>query len=92
MTDKNVLILGAGFGGINVFNSLQRLLKKSDSVKITLLDEQNYSLFSPLLHEVAVGVLLPYNIITPVRNLYDSKTHKFVQTHIDEIDLNNSRS
>jgi len=87
MGNKNILILGAGFGGLNVLKYLLRSLKKYDDVRITLIDEQNFFLFSPLLHEAAVGVLLPENIIVPIHKVYRSRIYNFIQAHIEEINL-----
>ncbi|MFC1986581.1 NAD(P)/FAD-dependent oxidoreductase [Chloroflexota bacterium] len=89
MGKKKILILGAGFGGLTIFNYLLRTLKKRNDVRITLINEHNFFLFSPLLHEVAVGVLLPENIVTSVRKLYGKRISQFVQTYIKEINLVN---
>jgi NADH dehydrogenase len=87
MDKKDILILGAGFGGLTVLGDLLRSLKKRDDIRITLIDEQNFFLFSPLLHEAAVGVLLYENIVAPIHKLYRSRIHNFVQAHIEEINL-----
>ncbi|MDP2729539.1 MAG: FAD-dependent oxidoreductase, partial [Dehalococcoidales bacterium] len=87
MHKKSILILGAGFGGLTVLKYLLRNLKKRDDIQITLIDKQNYFLFSPLLHELAVGVLFPENIVVPIRNLYRSKIHRFVQASVEDINL-----
>lgn len=84
---KEILILGAGFAGLTVLNGLLRSLKKRDDIHITLIDEHNFFLFSPLLHEAAVGVLLPENIVTPIRKLRRSRIHKFVQARVEAINL-----
>jgi NADH dehydrogenase len=87
MGKKNILILGAGFGGLTVFSRLLHTLKNRDEFRITLIDEQNFFLFSPLLHEVAVGVLLPENIVTPIRKLFRSGIHRFIQAHVEKVNL-----
>ena len=85
MTNKKILILGAGFGGQTVLNGLLHSLKQQYDIEITLIDRHNYFLFSPLLHEVAVGVLPPENICTPIRKLQKSRIYNFVQAHIETI-------
>ena len=85
---QEILILGAGFAGLTALNGLLHSLKKRDDIRITLIDEQNFFLFSPLLHEAAVGVLLPENIVTPIRKLRRSSIHRFVQARVEAIDLN----
>ncbi|MFC1592625.1 NAD(P)/FAD-dependent oxidoreductase [Candidatus Omnitrophota bacterium] len=84
---KNILILGAGFGGLTVLSKLLRSLKKHDDILITLIDEQNFFLFSPLLHEVSAGVLLPESIVAPIRKMFSSRIHNFVQARVEEISL-----
>ena len=84
---KKVVILGAGFGGQTVLKGLLQSFKQQDDIEITLIDENNYFLFSPLLHEVAVGVLPPENICTPIRKLQRSRIYNFIQAHIEAIDF-----
>lgn len=85
MINKKILILGAGFGGQTVLKGLLRSFQQQDNIEITLINENNYFLFSPLLHEVAVGVLPPENICTPIRKLQRSRTYNFIQAHIEAI-------
>lgn len=87
MAKKNILILGAGFGGLTVLNKLSRSLKNRNDIQITILDKNNYFLFSPLLHEAAEGVLSPENILTPVRKLIRNRNVHFVQANVESIEL-----
>ncbi|MBL7717059.1 MAG: NAD(P)/FAD-dependent oxidoreductase [Bdellovibrionales bacterium] len=58
-----VLIVGAGFGGLNVAKSLG-----GDSrFQVTVLDRRNYHLFQPLLYQVAMAGLSPAEIAVPIR-------------------------
>ncbi len=59
-----VVIVGGGFGGINVAMALARA-----PVEITLVDRNNYHLFQPLLYQVATGGLSPANIAAPLRSI-----------------------
>jgi NADH dehydrogenase len=59
-----IVIVGAGFGGLAVAQSLSRF--KAD---ITLIDRQNHHLFQPLLYQVASAGLSPADIAWPVRYL-----------------------
>ncbi|MFN3543096.1 MAG: hypothetical protein ACK40J_23775, partial [Rhodococcus sp. (in: high G+C Gram-positive bacteria)] len=56
-----VVVVGGGFGG---FNALQRLTKLlgPDRAVLTLVAPTDYLLYSPLLPEVATGVLDPRDI------------------------------
>jgi NADH dehydrogenase len=59
-----VVILGAGFGGLEVAKTLRRA-----PVEITLIDRQNYHCFQPLLYQVATAALSPADIAWPIRHI-----------------------
>lgn len=59
---KHVVIVGGGFGGINV----AKKLKKAD-VDVTIIDKTNHHLFQPLLYQVATAALSPGDIAVPIR-------------------------
>ena len=60
-----VVVLGAGFGGLNAALPLAR----SDAVDLTVIDVQNHHLFQPLLYQVATAALSPADIASPVRDV-----------------------
>jgi NADH dehydrogenase len=59
-----VVIVGAGFGGLEC---ARRLAGKP--VSVTLLDRNNYHLFTPLLYQVASSLLNPSDIAHPIRSI-----------------------
>ena len=61
---KRVVIIGGGFGGIEIAKAL-----KDQDVQIVLLDKHNYHCFQPLLYQVATGGLEPGSIAYPLRKL-----------------------
>ncbi len=61
-----IVVAGAGFGGIKVFNHLVSILNNYPELEITLINDVNYFLFTPLLHEVATGSLQPEDITVPL--------------------------
>jgi NADH dehydrogenase len=63
-TKPRIVIVGAGFGGLAVAQSLRRC-----EADITLVDRQNHHLFQPLLYQVATAGLSPADIAWPVRHL-----------------------
>jgi NADH:ubiquinone reductase (H+-translocating) len=85
--NQKVVILGAGFGGLNVAQELSRLLPAENDGQITLVDRNNYLLFTPMLTEVAGGELDPHHILAPPRLL--SPRINFEQARIHDIDLRN---
>ncbi|HEX3673517.1 MAG TPA: NAD(P)/FAD-dependent oxidoreductase [Rhizomicrobium sp.] len=60
----HILIIGAGFAGIEVARGL-----RSANADVTLIDCQNYHLFQPLLYQVATAALSPADIAEPVRRM-----------------------
>src|SRR5215475_12299922 len=72
-----ILILGGGFAGLNAALSLAKL-----PVDITIVDRRNHHTFQPLLYQVALAVLSPANIATPIRSIL--RSHKNVEVLMDE--------
>ena len=59
-----VVVVGAGFGGLQVVEHL-----KGTGVAITLVDQRNHHLFQPLLYQVATASLTASEIAWPIRAL-----------------------
>ena len=56
-TRPHVVIVGAGFGGLEAAKKLGR-----EEVRVTVIDRTNHHLFQPLLYEVATAALSPADI------------------------------
>ena len=54
---KRILILGGGFAGLTVAMELEKKLARDPSVGITLVNRENFFLFTPMLHEVAASTM-----------------------------------
>ena len=59
-----VVVVGGGFGGLNVVQGLREV-----PVRILLVDKRNHHLFQPLLYQVATASLSADNIATPIRKI-----------------------
>ena len=59
-----VVIVGAGFGGLQAARALRRA-----PVQVTMIDARNYHLFQPLLYQVATAELSPADICAPIRRI-----------------------
>lgn len=82
---KKIAIIGGGFGGIYTTKYLEKYASKYN-LEITLFDEKNYFLFTPLLHEVATGALDEDLITEPFLTTIPKNT-KFVYGRVEKIDL-----
>jgi NADH:ubiquinone reductase (H+-translocating) len=64
-----ILILGGGFGGVYTALRLERRLPRDGSIEVTLVNRDNFFLFTPMLHEVAASDLDLTHIVSPIRTL-----------------------
>ncbi len=79
-----VVIIGAGFGGLEAAKKLA-----CEDVKLTVIDRTNYHLFQPLLYQVATAALSPADIAAPVRGvLSQCKNVEVMLAEVQSIDVN----
>src|SRR2546427_3518975 len=82
-TRPRVVIVGAGFGGLACARKLD-----SEPVDVVLLDQHNYHLFTPLLYQVATGLLNPSDIAYPLRTVFrHSPKFRFRKATVTRADL-----
>jgi NADH dehydrogenase len=60
----HVVVLGAGFGGLQAARAL-----RGTPVRVTVVDRRNHHLFQPLLYQVATAALSPADIAYPIRSI-----------------------
>src|SRR5665213_2767965 len=73
-----VVVVGAGFGGINAAMELGKL-----PVDVTVVDKKNHHTFQPLLYQVALAVLSPGEIAQPIRSIL--RDHRNTEVVMDEV-------
>ena len=84
-----VLILGGGFGGMYAALEFEQALARGADLDVTLVNRDNFFLFTPMLHEVAASDLDITNIVSPIRKLLRRVT--FFHGDIESIDLVHQR-
>jgi NADH dehydrogenase len=81
MKDKTlprVVIIGAGFGGLNAALKLAH-----HPVRVTLIDRRNHHTFQPLLYQVATAGLSPGEIASPIRWIVQG--HRNIEVLLGEV-------
>jgi NADH:quinone reductase (non-electrogenic) len=78
ITLPRVVIVGAGFGGLNAAQALAKA-----PVHITIIDRKNHHTFQPLLYQVATAGLSPGEIAAPIRSIL--RSHKNVEVLMEEV-------
>ncbi len=80
-----IVIAGGGFGGIYTALELDKWLFRFPNVDVTLVNRDNFFLFTPMLHEVAASDLDITNIVNPVRKLVNDVD--FFDGDVERVDL-----
>jgi len=81
---KHVVIVGAGFAGLNA----AKQLANQDGVSVTLLDRENHHVFQPLLYQVATAALSPAEIAAPIRGILSgARNIRVLMAEVNEIKL-----
>ncbi|HTY63058.1 MAG TPA: FAD-dependent oxidoreductase [Acidobacteriota bacterium] len=88
---RKVLILGSGFVGTYVLRRLVPSLNRNENVETTMVSDENFFLFAPLLHEVAMGRIETRHIAYPIRRLHWRDRFSFLQGAVQKIDLRQRR-
>src|ERR1700726_1687285 len=89
MKETKIVIAGGGFAGLSAAMYLDKTLARREDVEVTLINRENFILFTPMLHEVAAGDLYPGDIVNPLRRIL--RRVKFVEAEVQAIDLSARR-
>lgn len=82
-TVPHVVIIGAGFGGLEAAKALRK-----QPIKITVIDRTNHHLFQPMLYQVATAGLSASDISAPVRHvLSKQKQTEVLMAEVTGIDV-----
>ncbi len=83
---KRVVVVGGGFAGLHLVRRLEGLLRP-DEAEVTVVDRNNFHLFTPLLYQVATGELPPHAIAYPLRVPLARAGYRFVRAEVERVDL-----
>ncbi|HYB69781.1 MAG TPA: NAD(P)/FAD-dependent oxidoreductase [Candidatus Bathyarchaeia archaeon] len=86
-----IVILGGGFAGVTAALEIARRCAGLLPVHVTLISNQNFFLFTPMLAEAATGAVEPRHILYPIRPLCGAWGVEFGEMHVEAIDLERRR-
>lgn len=81
---KKILILGGGFAGLECTRKLEKFFKDESEIEIVLVSEDNFLLFTPMLPQVASGMIETRHIVMPIRTI--TKKAIFYEGRVKNID------
>ena len=88
---KKVLILGAGYAGIEAALTLQKKKQKNDDIEISIIDKNSYHTLLTELHEVAGNRISEDGIIVPLNDIFKYTDVKVIKDEIKNIDFESSQ-
>jgi NADH dehydrogenase len=87
MTKRRIVILGAGFAGLQLARNI-----KDTGCDITLIDQYNFHQFQPLFYQVATARLEPSSISFPLRKIFQRRKNVHVRVAtVQEVNLNENK-
>jgi NADH dehydrogenase len=81
----NVVIIGGGFAGLYAALGLEKLLRREPGVTVTLLNSENFFLFTPMLPEAGASSISTRHIVSPLRKLL--RRTRFAEVTVEAINL-----
>lgn len=84
---KKVLVLGAGYAGLQTVTKLQKELS-ADEADITLINKNKYHYEATWLHEASAGTLNYADLIYPIESVIKEDKVKFINAEVTKIDRN----
>ncbi|HTR98051.1 MAG TPA: FAD-dependent oxidoreductase, partial [Candidatus Acidoferrales bacterium] len=87
MAGRRLLILGGGFGGLDVARAIGRSRVARTHWDTLLVDKENFFQFNPLLPAVAVGAVETRHIVWPLRSMARRRHIRFHKNKAVAIDL-----
>lgn len=83
---KSIVIIGAGFAGTTLVRALERRLP--GGVQITLVSDESYTAFNPMLPEAVGASVFPEQVVVPVREMLNpGKGSRFIMGSVRGADI-----
>ena len=81
---RKIVVLGGGFAGVECTRNLESRFADDDTIEIVMVSEDNFLLFTPMLPQVASGMIETRHIVMPIRAI--CRRAKFYEGRIRNID------
>jgi len=88
MSKKNIVILGAGYGGVHAAKILSKKYKKNNDVEITLIDRNPVHTLMTELHEVAGGRVEPDSVQVDLRKIFHRSKVNIITEEVNNVNVN----
>ena len=82
-----VVVLGAGFGGLEAMLELEERFSGDAAVDLLLVNESNFFLFTPLLPQIVSSTVEPRHIVQSLRDIRRQRHFRFLRASATGIDL-----
>ena len=87
---RNIIIVGAGYAGIETALYLEKKKKRDDDIKITIIDKNSYHTLLTELHEVAGNRISEDGVIVPLKDIFHYTDVNLIKDEIVGFDFNNN--
>jgi NADH:ubiquinone reductase (H+-translocating) len=81
---KKIVILGSGFAAVECAKKLENEFGNDPEIELVMIGEDNFLLFTPMLPQVASGMIETRHIVFPIRTI--CKKTKFYEGRIKNVD------
>jgi NADH dehydrogenase len=81
---QRVLIVGGGFGGIYCAKKLEELCARIPNVELSLVNRQNFFVFTPMLPQIVSGMIESNHVVVPIRQIL--RRTRFYEADVKSID------
>jgi len=82
-----VVVLGAGFGGLEAMLELEERFSGDAAVDLLLVNESNFFLFTPLLPQIVSSTVEPRHIVQSLRDIRRRRRFRFLRASATGVDL-----
>ncbi|MDK2917844.1 MAG: hypothetical protein PWQ37_577 [Candidatus Petromonas sp.] len=89
--EKNIVILGAGYAGVHAAKLLNKKYKKSDNIKVTLIDKNPFHTLMTDLHEIAGARVETETVQVELKKIFKAKKVDVVIDEIKDIDFKSQK-